>query len=115
MTNLSMVKAISKDLREKVVRRYKILGDHKEVSLELGVSIRSIYKWVKMEANGEDLTPKKRIDKPRKVDYESLKLAIENHPNATQKELGMLFGMSGWGVGKALRRIGIVLKKNVIV
>lgn len=108
-----MVKAISKDLREKVVRRYKILGDHKEVSLELGVSIRSIYKWVKMEANGEDLTPKKRIDKPRKVDYESLKLAIENHPNATQKELGMLFGMSGWGVGKALRRIGIVLKKTL--
>ena len=59
-----------------------------------------------------DLTPQKRKSGPRKADYALFKAIISENPNITQHAIAKRVGMSSSGVGRALKRIGIVYKKK---
>ena len=51
------MRGLSKDLRERIVRRYASLKDASEVAAQFEVSERSVYRYVKLEREGESLEP----------------------------------------------------------
>ena len=70
-------------------------------------SIRTLFNWKK------DLEPKEKWDrKSRKIDLEKLKKDVQENPDKYQYERAKEFGVSRWGIGKALKKLGISYKKN---
>lgn len=108
----TMTKAYSEDFRLAVLRQIKEGGDKEEVAKTFGIRINSINKWLRLFKENGNVTPKKRLNKPRKVDYEKLIEIIKNNPDIEQKEIGDMIGGSQSGVCRAMQRIGIVLKKR---
>ena len=78
-----------------------------ETSKRFRVSMRTLFNWEKR------LEPKKKWErKSRKIDLERLERDVKEHPDKYQYERAKEFGVSAWGIGKALRKLGISYKKN---
>jgi len=70
-----MVKAYSKDLREKIVAAYNNgVGTISQISEMFGVGKRSVEKYLFLHRQGLDLTPQKQPGRPPLLDDESLEV-----------------------------------------
>ena len=50
--------------------------------------------------------------KPRKIDPETLRVYVKEHPDDTQQEIADAFGCCNQAVSKALKRLNITRKKK---
>ena len=85
---------------------------HRETAKIFGIGTTTLKKWKKLKAEGKELSPKPRIYKAKKLPAERLKEYVLERPDAYLSEIAEHFGCTGEGVRQALRRNGIVRKKN---
>lgn len=96
----------SNDFRQKALT----IRDQEQLSFEetaerFGVNKSSVFRWSKR------LEAKRTRQKPSsKIDMEALKQDVEHYPDAYQYERAV--GVSQRGIGYALKRLGISLKKT---
>jgi len=83
-----------------------------EAKKELGVSISSITKWLRMLRETGGLEDKERQRSPHKLPDEELKAYIAAYPDAYFTEIAEHFNCSDEGVRKACKRLGITRKKK---
>lgn len=80
-----------------------------QTSKRFGVGIRTLFAWKNR------IEPCTTRNKPAsKIDMQALKKDIEKKPDAYQWERAEKFGVTAWGIGKALRRLGKTYKKNSV-
>ena len=100
----------SPDLRERVVAFAKTNGKAQASHL-FNVNRRTIYNWMELS-----LQPKVRAKRtPHKLPEAALAAAHAARPDATLAELAAPFGVSTTAVFKALQRLNLTRKKNVVV
>lgn len=104
--------AYSYDLRSKALNYIEKNGSKLEASRIFGVTVRTLFNWIKRKEKG-CLVPKRTKDKrPYKIDEEKLKAYIEEHPDAYLREIAEVFGITISAVFYACRRLKITLKKR---
>jgi putative transposase len=107
-----MAKAYSLDLREKVMS-FLSAGKKKREAMEVfGLSLKTIYRWIKRKEKGMLAESKNNVRKPRKLDPEKLREYIKNHPDETLKQIGTAFGANPVSVFTRIRQLGITYKKK---
>ena len=80
-----------------------------QTSKRFGVGIRTLFAWKK------NIKPKTTRNKPStKIDMVALKKDVEKNPDRFQWERAQDYNVTAWGIGKALRRLAISIKKNSI-
>lgn len=80
-----------------------------QTSKRFCVGIRTLFAWQK------NIEPKTTRNKPAtKIDMEALKKDIAKNPDRFQWERAQDYNVTAWGIGKALRRLEISVKKNAI-
>lgn len=100
--------AYSLDFRKRVMK----IKEEKDFTFEktsehFGVSVRTLFNWAGR------IEPKMTRDRPAtKINMEKLALDVKTRPDDFQYERAERFGVSQWGIGLALRRMGITYKKN---
>ena len=104
--------AYSKDLRERVLDYIEERHTRQQAADLFKVSLISIYRWQRRKRAKESLAPKVRASKPRKLDYEKLKAYVKSVPEATLKEYGEEFQVSGTSIFHALKKLKITRKKQ---
>jgi transposase len=68
---------------------------------------RTIQRWK------QRIEPKIKREKPAtKIDMEALRKDIEKNPDRYQWERAQDYDVSAWAIGRAIRRLGITVKKN---
>ena len=109
------MKHYSPDFRQKIV---KLILDKKITSTELNktlkISRNTIYLWIKKYKNTGSLERSPGSGKKPKIDdLEKFKKIIDENPDATQKELGQLYGgASQPAVCRTIKKIGYTYKKK---
>jgi transposase len=82
-----MVKAYSKDLREKIVDAYNQgVGTINQIAKMFGVGKRSVEKYLFLYRQGQDLTPQKQPGRPPLLNDKSLeiiKIIVLSDPDGT--------------------------------
>jgi transposase len=98
----------SRDFREKVLSvKAKENLSFAKVAERFGIGMASVVRW------GNRIEAKEtRNKKPTKIDVNALKEDVKNYPDAYQHERAKRFGVTAWGIGNALRRLGVTYKKN---
>ncbi len=72
---LRMTRAVSKEIREKIVNAYKEgYGTIAELGKIFGVNLRTVAKYLKLDRDGEDLEPKKQPGRPAILTEENLSI-----------------------------------------
>lgn len=78
-----------------------------QVSKRFGVGMDTLFRWKRR------IEPCLTRNKPAtKIDMKELKKHVEEHPDAYQYERAKLFGVTGWAIGLALKRLEQTYKKN---
>ena len=109
------MKHYSPDFRQKIV---ELILDKKITSTELNktlkISRNTIHLWIKKYKNTGNLERSPGSGKKPKIDdLEKFKKIVDDNPDATQKELGQLYGgASQSAVCKAMKKIGYTYKKR---
>ncbi|CAK0771903.1 hypothetical protein CCP3SC5AM1_760001 [Gammaproteobacteria bacterium] len=100
----------SLDFRKRIFElKEKELLTYNEVATRFGIGMSTLMRWSKK------LEPQLTRNKPAtKIDMEALKKDIVEFPDAYQYERAERFGVSQRGIGKALKRLGISLKKKTL-
>lgn len=100
----------SNDFREKAIEIKKQENlTIQETAVRFGVGSASIARWLKQ------LEAKKTRNSPwRKIDMEALKRDVEIHPESYPYERAKRFGVCQAAIGKALKRLKVSRKKNLI-
>ena len=99
------------DLRERVLAYVRGGGSKTEAAALFGVSRNQLYVWLRRGDKVYTIL-KPGPKQPRKVDLDSVKTAIESHPDSQIKELGLRFGVHESSISRALKRLGMSRKKN---
>ena len=99
------MKAYALDLRERVVRFIKSGGSKAEAARCFDLGRRTVYRYL-AAAQAGTLSPKTRWGHWRKHDPQKLQLHIQQHPDATLKELQKAFGVSYQVIWVRLRQLG---------
>jgi transposase len=97
----------SPDLRKRIIELVKGGGSKVEAARRFQVSRASVYRWVGAP-NGLSF----RRPGPRRLEWEALRLDVEQRPDRTQKERARQFGVSRHCVWHALRKMRLSRKKN---
>ena len=105
------MKAYSLDLRERVVKFLNAGGSKAEAARRFDLGRRTVYRYL-AAAQAGTLAPKKSWGKWRKLDPHKLQSHVEKHPDATLKELQIVFGVSHHAVWVRLGQMGFTLKKT---
>jgi len=84
----------------------------KETAAVFGIGTSTLQTWKSQLKKTGTLAPKKRRETWRKIDPEKLRMYVEEHPDAFQKELADIFGVRLYAIQKALKRLKITRKKN---
>ena len=105
------MKAYALDLRERVVKFIQGGGSKAEAARRFDLARSSVYRYL-MAAPKGTLTPKKSWGHWRKLDPQKLQAHVNQHPDATLKELQKAFGVSHHAVWVRLRQLGFTLKKT---
>ncbi|SUO95931.1 IS630 transposase-related protein [Suttonella ornithocola] len=98
--------AYSSDYRQMILTKLKEGASFRELAEEYQLSPTTIQRWKK---NPER---KKRVFKPLKIDNELLKADVKAYPDDYQWERAQRFGCSQKSISRALKRIGMTLKKR---
>ena len=83
-----------------------------------GISIRTVQRWLKMWSESGDYRPKQSYQKGHSAklnDLERFRQFVEANPGLTQKEMGLILGVSHTTVGQALKKINFTRKKNILL
>jgi transposase len=102
----------SYDLRVKALDYLEKDDNKVEASRIFGVTIRTLFNWVKRKKQGCLACTNKRKRKPYKIDGKKLQAYIENHPDSYLRELAEIFGTSTTAIFKACKKLKITLKKR---
>ena len=105
------MKALSMDLRERVVAFVKAGAGKVEAARRFKISRRSVYRYLDADANGR-LEPKESWGKWRKLDPEKLSGHVRDNPDATLAEMQEVFKVSHNAIWVRLGQLGITLKKS---
>jgi transposase len=108
------MKALSIDLRERIVRFVKDGGTKADAARNFNICWRTAQRYCKADKAG-CLAPKRRPGRKRTFESESLRLAVARNNDATLKEHAKVFGVSHNAIWKRLRQMAITLKKNSCV
>lgn len=104
--------AYSTDLRTKALDYIEKGGSKEEASRIFGVTIRTLFNWIKRKKIG-CLAPSKRKErKPHKIENERLKAYVQEHPDAYLREIAQSLGAAVTTVFYACKRLKINLKKR---
>lgn len=106
-----MARSYSLDLREKVMSYITSGGQKREAAKIFKIGEDTIYRWLRKQKTG-DLSPKKRVDFPRKMDPKKLSEYVEKYPDHTLKEIAAALNLAFQTVSSWLRRLGITRKKR---
>lgn len=110
-----MAKAYSDDLRLRAINLMKKEQKIKVAHL-LGIIIQTLCKWRKLyKEKGIATAIKPEFERKRKVNYEEIAEYITLNPDKTQKEIGEKFKVSGWAIGKILKKLNITYKKKIFI
>ena len=101
----------SLDLRKRVIKYVEDGGTQEEAASIFNVSPKTVTNWVRKKRDG-DLSPKTRLAKPRKINYDSLRKYIEKHPDAYLREIAEEFEVTLQAIFYACKRLRITLKKR---
>jgi transposase len=105
------MKAYALDLRERVVKFIHNGGSKMEAARRFDLGRRTVYRYLAAAHQGA-LAPKKSWGHWRKLDPQKLRAHVQQHPDATLKELQRVFGVSHHAVWVRLRQLGFTLKKT---
>ena len=103
----------SEDLRIKVLECLNKGMSAKEVTYFLGISKRTLYRWLKQKRETGHLKRKKPIRTVFKIDPEVLQSAISEGCSMYQKDLANHLQVSQSGISRAFKRLKITRKKNL--
>jgi transposase len=79
------------------------------------MSIRTVQRWLKMWSESGDYRPKQNYQKGHSAkitDLEGFRQFVEANQGLTQKEMGVILGVSHTTVGQALKKINFTRKKT---
>jgi transposase len=79
------------------------------------MSIRTVQRWLKMWSETGDYRPKQNYQKGHSAkitDWEGFCRFVEANQGLTQKEMGVILGVSHTTVGQALKKINFTRKKT---
>ncbi|HHT9149792.1 MAG TPA: IS630 transposase-related protein [Candidatus Wujingus californicus] len=110
-----MTKAYDTDFRELALKHLERGELIEDVCATFGICLSVLYKWKKQKKETGDVSPQKRINKPRKANYEQIRELIKNNPDWTQAQIAKAVGMSPGGMCCVFKRLGIYLKKRVYI
>ena len=102
----------SDDLRTKALKHIAKGVSKVETSRIFGISIPTLFNWIKRKKKGCLGSDKKRKKTPHKIDGEKLRAYIRENPDSYLREIGEFFGTSAVAVFKACKRLKITLKKR---
>ena len=112
-----MARPYSYDLRQKAVEAVLKRAKLVEVSELFGMSIRTVQRWLKMWSESGDYRPKQNYQKghsAKLTDLEGFRQFVEANPELTQKEMGLILGVSHTTVGQALKKINFIAKHTKV-
>jgi putative transposase len=99
------------DLRKRVLAYVLSGGSKTEAAALFGIRRNQIYVWLRRGDKVYSLL-KPGPKRPRKVDLDSVKSAIDLRPDCQIKELSRQFGVQESSISRALKRLGMSRKKN---
>ena len=105
--------AYSKDLKLRVLNFVRGGGSKAEASRRFEVSLTAIYRWLSQPADHVSGKPGPKAS--RKFDQEALRSEVEARPDALLRELAASRKVSINTIAVALKRMGIVRKKNASI
>jgi transposase len=105
------MKAYALDLRERVVKFVKRGGSKAEASRRFELGRSTVYRYLVAVQTGT-LAPKTSWGHWRKLDPQKLQVHVQQHPDATLKELRKVFGVSHHAIWVRLGQLGFTLKKT---
>lgn len=100
----------SNDIRRRVLKFVAEGGSQTEAARRFQVSRKSIYNWLTKPDSLIHQKPGPK--KPRKIDHDALRKAIEKNPDRMLKEYAKEFGVSDVAIWKACKRLGLPRKKR---
>ncbi len=102
----------SNDLRTKALDYIEKGGSKEEASQIFGITVRTLFNWIKRKKAGY-LAPSKRKERtPHKIDSEKLKTYLEERPDAYLREISQFMGAPVTTVFYACKRLKFNLKKR---
>jgi transposase len=101
----------SLDLRKRVIKYVENGGIQEKAASIFGVSPKTVSNWIRKKREG-NLSPITRENKPRKINYDSLRKYIEKHPDAYLREIAEELEVTPQAVFYACKRLRITLKKR---
>lgn len=99
----------STDLRRRVIAFVRSGGSKAEVARQFKVGEASVYRWLKP---GGLTYHRPGPKQPHKLDWEGLRLQVEQHADMTQGERARHFGVSRHCIWNALHKMRVTRKKN---
>ena len=103
--------AYSNDLRERVLKYVENGNSKVEAAGIFGVCLKTIWNWIERKKQG-DISPKKKVILPKKIDSECLLQFVRTNPDAYLREIAEEFGVTIPAVFYACKRLKITLKKS---
>ena len=104
--------AYSLDLRVRALSLVEEGKSRAEVAKTLKIGVRTLYRWLKKKANGEDLKPGKNGRFIRKIDPKVLEEYVKKHPDHTLAEMQRNLGFGITSIWYRLKQLRITLKKK---
>lgn len=113
---------MSKDLRERIVKRYEVIENARVVAEQFAVSERSVYRYVRLARAGKDLAPDQPPGRPNLLAREGLaavvRQRVKEDPEASlqvyveqvQDQTGFVLSTSS--MCRALQQLGLTRKKR---
>ena len=102
----------SHDLRIKAMDYIEKGGTKIEASQIFGITLRTLFHWIKRKKQGCLAPGKRKQRRPHKITGEKLKAYIREHPDAYLREIAEVFQATITAVFYACRREKITLKKR---
>jgi transposase len=104
--------AYSHDLRIKALDYIERGGSKEDASRIFGITLRTLFNWIKRKKLGCLAPNRRRKRKPHKIDDEKLKTYIQEHPDHYLREIAHFFEATIAAVFYACKRLKITLKKR---
>lgn len=103
------------DLRKRVLAFVRNGGSKAEAARRYGVSVPSVFNWVRSESplSYKKPGPRGYGQSRRKMDWKALQAHVEAHPDALLKERAIAFKVSTNAIWYALQQLKLSRKKNV--
>jgi transposase len=119
-----MTRAVSKEIREKIVSAYKNgLGTINQIAKIFGLADRTILKFLKIERESGDLTPNYPTGRPPVIDKNNLtiikKIVLLNNSGTLQEYCDSFYKETGLNVclssmSKACKKLNLRRKKKLL-